>query len=334
MKEELICPICGEPTSVYMGNARKDKLCRKHGKLANAGEIEQCPDCGKWHETNKQCECKKANYVELPNDGFNKCILCGNETTGYAFCIECWRKYTNEELLDILNNKKKSNLPNISQEDIQPEAKEIESNNVIIIDDKNKSKCITCGRQTDGLLFCASCYRKYKNKELLFRIKNCTNIELLDEDYEGRYTCKDGHIVKSKSERDIDNYLYDHGIMHAYERELPYGANNNEVLHPDFYLPDYLGQGKDVYIEHWGYNENNIQYTKTKKFKLPIYEKLGITLICTDEKADMAKIDTVLDRKLNKKFIIEGQINGEQKSNPKSTKTKYKAFDNDEDIPF
>ena len=54
---------------------------------------------------------------------------------------------------------------------------------------------------------------------------------------------------------------------------------------------------------------DNIQYTKTKKFKLPIYEKLGVTLICTYEKTDTADIEAVLDRKLNKNYIKENTIN-------------------------
>ena len=182
-------------------------------------------------------------------------------------------------------------------------------NNVIIINENNKSKCITCGKKTDGLLFCSECYRKYSKKELLFKITKCSAVELLDEDYEGRYTCKDGHVVKSKSERDIDNYLFENDIPHAYEKPLPYGKTEKEVLHPDFYLPHYLGKGKHIYIEHWGYNENNLQYTKTKKFKLPIYEKLGITLICTYEKTDAGDIDAILERKLNKQFIEENKIN-------------------------
>lgn len=37
--KELVCPICGEPTNIYMGKARKDRLCRKHGMMKNAGEI-------------------------------------------------------------------------------------------------------------------------------------------------------------------------------------------------------------------------------------------------------------------------------------------------------
>ena len=202
----------------------------------------------------------------------------------------------------------KNNYQNSTKEE-KFETQQNELNNIVIINEQNKSRCITCGRKTDGLLFCTSCYKKYYNKELLFRITECSSVELLDEDYEGRYTCKDGHVVKSKSEREIDNYLFEKGIPHAYEKELPYGKTEKEVLHPDFYLPHYLGKDNHVYIEHWGYDDNNRDYQKTKKFKLPIYEKLGITLICTYEKTDTRDINATLDRKLNKKNIDEGTIN-------------------------
>lgn len=186
-----------------------------------------------------------------------------------------------------------------------------ETTKIVIINEENKSRCITCGRKTDGLLFCAMCYKRYHKKELLFRITACSSVELLDEDYEGRYICKDGHVVKSKSEREIDNYLFEKGIPHAYEKPLPYGKSEKEVLHPDFYLPHYLGKDKHIWIEHWGYDDNNRDYTKTKKFKLPIYKKLGITLVCTYEKSDTGDIEATLDRKLNKDNIDEGTINFE-----------------------
>ena len=114
------------------------------------------------------------------------------------------------------------------------------------------------------------------------------------------------------AKREIDNNLFDHGIFHVYENGPPYGASDKEISHPDFRLPDYLGKGKDVWIEHWGYNDNNIHYAKTKKFKLPIYKKLGVTLICTYEQTDIKNIDSILDRKPNKEYIQEGKINYEQ----------------------
>ncbi len=296
------CQICGKPSGIY-------PLCKEHLQMKANGEIIKCEDCGQWHFKNSPCKCNETEeYTELPKEGFTQCIACGKNTDGYAFCLDCWKIYSKEEMLNMLNdyisNKNTNNNNNKTEKDFEEEA-----NNVVTIDSNNKSKCITCGKQTDGLLFCSNCYKKYKDKELLFKITNCTNVELLDESYEGRYTCKDGHIVKSKSERDIDNYLFENDIPHAYEKELPYGPNKKEVLHPDFFLPNYLGKGKHIYIEHWGYNENNIKYTETKKFKIPIYEKLGITLICTYEKTDMANIDATLERKLNKTFIMENKIN-------------------------
>ncbi|MEA4821323.1 MAG: hypothetical protein VB122_03665 [Erysipelotrichales bacterium] len=311
MAKELVCPICGEPTRVYMGNARKDGLCAKHANDLKKGKLVKCKECDAWHYIDEPCKCNSTIYEELPTDGFDKCVICGTETGGYAFCRKCYKEHTTEEMLNILNKKELVESMHNHETSFE-EANDDEMNNTVIINSNNKSKCIGCGKPTDGLLFCTSCYYKYKDKEILVKITKCSNVELLDEDYEGRYTCKDGHVVKSKSERDIDNYLFEHGISHAYEKELPYGATNKEVLHPDFYLPNYLGDKKHVYIEHWGYNENNIQYTKTKKFKMPIYEKLGITLICTYEKTDTGRIDTVLDRKLNKQFIKEEAINYEE----------------------
>ena len=305
--EKLECPICGETTRVYMGNARKDKLCGKHADLLKAEEIYLNEEGVFLDKKTNRVLNKNYLYTDLPSEGFSSCIICNEETDGYAFCKKCYKKHALEELLELLNGTANLTITESKQQEFDKN----EAAGTIIINENNKTKCITCGRDTGGLLFCSSCFYKYKDKELLLRITNCSNVELLDADYEGRYTCKDGHVVKSKSERDIDNYLFEKGISHAYEKELPYGSEEKDTLHPDFYLPNYLGKDKHVYIEHWGYNENNIQYTKTKKFKMPIYKNLEITLVCTYEKTDTGKIDSVLDRKLNKDFIKENKINFE-----------------------
>lgn len=99
-KEILICPICGAPTSSWYGNARKDGLCRLHAQQLKEGLIEQCPDCGKWHEAGKPCECK--NTVAKHSEGVKTseltCIICGEPSNGKHFCINCYRKYANKVL--------------------------------------------------------------------------------------------------------------------------------------------------------------------------------------------------------------------------------------------
>lgn len=239
---DLICPICGKPTRVYMGNARKDRLCAFHAEQLKKGEI-ILNDNNLF--VNKQGDILNKDYVVVEN-----------------------------------------------QEEKKEEAKKVDYNEHII------TKCIACGRETkNGNLFCLQCYHKYKEKKLLVKIVKCKEIEIMDESYEGMFKCKDGHIVKSKSERDIDNFLFEHGIAHAYEKSVSVDGDASHDIHPDFCLPNFQGKGKDVYIEHWGFNSNNIEYTKSKNYKLKKYKELGLTVISTTEK-DMNDPDAALERKL------------------------------------
>lgn len=103
MKEEkLVCPICGEPTFIYFGNPRKDRLCAKHGQMAKNGEIEQCPDCGKWHKDNEKCECQKTVQKIKPantnSDDELTCIICGEPSNGKHFCRSCYFKYKDRSI--------------------------------------------------------------------------------------------------------------------------------------------------------------------------------------------------------------------------------------------
>lgn len=93
---EHICPICGEPTFKYYGNYRKDGLCSEHGKMANAGEIEQCSDCGKWHKTDTPCKCKNIDIPQPTNT--LTCLLCGADSNGKHFCKSCYAKYKDKSI--------------------------------------------------------------------------------------------------------------------------------------------------------------------------------------------------------------------------------------------
>lgn len=58
------CPICGQPTSQYMGKFRKDGLCPHHATLLRNGEIVQCDVCGNWHNSNENCTCNNGENTK------------------------------------------------------------------------------------------------------------------------------------------------------------------------------------------------------------------------------------------------------------------------------
>jgi hypothetical protein len=112
------------------------------------------------------------------------------------------------------------------------------------------------------------------------------------EKFEAKHRAIDGHYVRSKAEMLIDNWLYQYGLVHAYERKLPI----DEDVYCDFYIPSGNGRPQAVYIEFWGL-ENDPKYTERRNKKIEIYKREGLSLIeLTD--ADLQNIDDILAKKL------------------------------------
>jgi hypothetical protein len=112
------------------------------------------------------------------------------------------------------------------------------------------------------------------------------------EKFEAKHRTIDGHYVRSKAEMLIDNWLYQYGLIHAYERKLPI----DEDVYCDFYIPSGNVRPQAVYIEFWGL-ENDLKYTARKNKKIEIYKREGLSLIeLTD--ADLQNIDDILAKKL------------------------------------
>lgn len=106
------------------------------------------------------------------------------------------------------------------------------------------------------------------------------------------FRANDGHMVRSKSEVVVDNYLYACGIVHAYERKVPV----EEELYCDFYLPRQRDGGGGVYIEYWGL-ENDPKYRRRKEQKIALYQNHGLSLIELTDK-EVANVDDHLPRLL------------------------------------
>ncbi|MFY0676680.1 MAG: hypothetical protein JXR18_05285 [Neptuniibacter sp.] len=101
--------------------------------------------------------------------------------------------------------------------------------------------------------------------------------------------CCDGHQVSSVQEQKIDNWLYLSGVLHAYQRRLPF----EETFLSDFYLPQY-----HLYIEYWGEGNSPTQLPAKMNKKERIIQA-GFKLIELDDH-DVEALDEVLPRKLLK----------------------------------
>lgn len=119
-------------------------------------------------------------------------------------------------------------------------------------------------------------------------IENTKDVDFRDK-FKAEHRATDGHMVRSKAEMLIDNWLYMEGIVHAYERKLPI----EEDAYCDFYIPT----GK-IYIEFWGL-ENDPKYAKRKEIKKAIYEKYNFKLIELSDK-EVFNLDDFLPRMLLK----------------------------------
>lgn len=106
MAEKLTCPICGEPTVLVYGKyPRKDGMCKKHSLMVLNKELEQCKDCGRWHNVGEKCECqtpaqktvkKAVKETASPSTDELTCIICGEPSNGKHFCVKCYHKYKNK----------------------------------------------------------------------------------------------------------------------------------------------------------------------------------------------------------------------------------------------
>ncbi|MHA1793773.1 MAG: hypothetical protein ACTSVI_14110 [Promethearchaeota archaeon] len=111
----------------------------------------------------------------------------------------------------------------------------------------------------------------------------------------GRYVCNDGHVVRSRGEAMIDNWLSKNRITHEYEHQIKLG---DAKIKYDWYLPEH-----DVYIEYWGLMQNK-KYVKRRKEKEKLYAVHDKKLISINNK-DIEDINTRVKEKLMQFLSIE-----------------------------
>lgn len=154
-------------------------------------------------------------------------------------------------------------------------------------------KCKDCGVwKKDDKPLCHECWLKSKKtEEKKSKDYKSTDVEKEDEDFRTKFPAniraEDGHVVRSKAEKIIDDWLYHKGIVHAYERRVPI----EEEVYCDFFIPI----GQKVWIEYWGLEDE--KYLKRKELKKKFYDQHSKNLIELTDK-DIEKLDDIMPIKL------------------------------------
>ena len=105
--------------------------------------------------------------------------------------------------------------------------------------------------------------------------------------YPAQYRCEDGHYVRSKNEALVDNWLYSHGVVHAYEKAV-FSSEQSFNYCSDFFLPE---QG--LFIEIWG--NVDAAYAERKARKIAFYERCGYRLLSIED-SQVRNLDDILSR--------------------------------------
>ena len=284
MSEELKCPICGEPTNVYMGNARKDKLCYKHGRMANKEEIklnnnDEYVNVATGEILNPKQEATTAKAITT-----NVCIICGAESKGKEVCTDCYKEIMSEyDELD--KNQKKWELKdyyyNLRSNILRLKSYQYVINNTYRLFAIAWAVKWNCKDDQLSDVVAEDVKKLIKAKEGLKEKKVDNKEEQTDKAIIAASNVEknraiDGHICKSAGEVMIDNILYRNQVCHAYQKTVKeIDAETERTVVSDWFIP--LSGSKGIYIEFWGMDKKD--YQDNKEEKQALYKKHNLKLI-------------------------------------------------------
>lgn len=283
--KDLVCPICGEPTNVYMGKARKDRLCKKHGKMRNDGLIDVNAD-SLFFEVATGTVLNPPRVEKKPvsatrenknNEDDLTCIICGEPSNGKDVCKKCYSEIMSTQK-DVDKNKKPWELKDyyynlkafISR---LKNHEEVTKNIYKLYAIAWLTKSLHNDEQLSDVVY-SDTKHLVKIRDRLKEIKfdeqhkqNDKTIIAVADIEKNRAT--DGHICKSEGEVIIDDILYRGQVCHAYERRVKEIPQSERTVLADWFVP--LNGFEGIYIEYWGMDTTDYQDNKEEKLKL--YEK-------------------------------------------------------------
>ncbi len=306
-----VCPICGNPTRIYMGNARKDGLCGFHADMLKEGKI--ALKDGAYVYTNSGKPVGEAKKEAPLKEEKGSCVVCGKATDGKMLCLDDYKaaKEVATELIKSTKDKMKlvvyyrnlkNNMFHMYGEDVLRE-------NII----KLVGIAMALDTGFNYHVFYDEVDQDIKKiKESHAKKKPSTSevTKKIDEKSGEIFTTHDHHQMDSQGEVVIDDILFDlqKDPTLLKSQTAPYHIPHFDILdiaergvNADWYVGIPTHPLADFYIEYWGV-KNNPGYEANKKEKIALYEKYGFALLGIE--AEETKEPTALRMKI-KDFLIK-----------------------------
>ena len=314
MEEKLICPICGLPTRVYMGNARKDKLCGIHADELKKGNIIVNEEdlfvdikTNRILNTNYKPKYDSTTKVikTIPTTGVvgdENCIVCGLKAPKGHLCRDCYYEMKDYYSSTFDKNSKVFELKdyyfNLRQNIYRMRNFDYVKNNCNklfalsnLVKDVYSDESLSDRVVNDINEIISSKKPKMETKENEdTKTKDSRKEELL--------RTADGHYVKSHPESVIDDILYELRIVHCYEKKVPIDIDEKAVT-CDWFIP-VLNSRSGIYIEYWGMNTKEYLINKERKRKSYRENNVPLIEIEKDDFLDKQGLSDRLIQEINK----------------------------------
>ena len=310
------CPICGKPTRVYMGNARKDGLCGYHADLLKDGKIVLKDGAYVYANTGAPVG-KKETTEPKPEEGKPSegsiCPICGKPAKPGEICLNDYREAKDMAVDLIKQNKDQRKLVvyyrNLRRNMYQMYGEEVLKENAI------KLVAIAIALK-DGFrydIYFKTVYEDVAKIMESHRKKKLNESQVtkqMDEQGGQVFTSTDGHVLDSPGEQTIDEILFelqrDPALLkkNIITYHIPHYDLEQVVergMNADFYVGFPLKQINDFYIEYWGV-KNDAKYEKNKAEKIALYQSNALPLLGIE--SDETKNLPVLRQRI-KDFIID-----------------------------
>ena len=315
--ESKTCPICGKPTRVYMGNARKDGLCGYHADLLKEGKI--VLKDGKYVYADsglpvgeQKPESKPAAPTSETTDSV-PCPICGKPTKSGHICrgdyleakdmsMELIKQNRDQRKLIVYYRNLRRNMYTMYGEEVIRENAIKLTAIALALKDGFQYDILARTVHEDIAKIMEAHRRKKPNETPVAR--------QMDEQGGQIFVATDAHVLDSPGEQTIDEILFelqrDPALlrMNIITYHIPHYDLEQVVergMNADFYIGFPLKQINDFYIEYWGVR-NDPRYEKNKAEKIVLYKANGLPLLGIE--ADEIKNLPVLRQRI-KEFIID-----------------------------